>query len=144
MAENVVMSKTNRPVSEIPFLVRVLWFFIIGWELAGVWILIAWALNATIIGLPLGLWMIDRVPQVLTLKSRSGAWVVSKKSGDGRFFPNRQPSLLVRAFYFVLIGWWFSLLWAAAAWALCATIIGLPLGVMMLHALPAVTTLYQN
>jgi hypothetical protein len=34
--------------------------------------LIAWVLNASIIGLPLGLWMIDRVPQVLTLKARPG------------------------------------------------------------------------
>jgi uncharacterized membrane protein YccF (DUF307 family) len=51
---------------------------------------------------------------------------------------------VVRAIYFVLFGWWFSLLWAALAWALCATIIGLPLGVMMLHALPTVTTLHQN
>jgi uncharacterized membrane protein YccF (DUF307 family) len=137
-------TKTTRPVSEVPFIIRVLWFFIVGWELTGVWILIAWALNATIIGLPLGLWMIDRVPQVLTLKSRSGTWLVNKKDGFSRFLTHRQPSILIRAFYFVLIGWWFSLLWAGLAWALCATIIGLPLGVMMLHALPAVTTLHQN
>lgn len=144
MAENVMSTKSGRPVSEIPFLIRVIWFFIIGWELSGVWILIAWALNLTIIGLPLGLWMIDRVPQVLTLKARSGAWLVNKKNGVSQFLPKRQPSLVVRAFYFVLIGWWFSLLWAGLAWALCATIIGLPLGVMMLHALPTVTTLHQN
>lgn len=144
MADNVMSSKTGRPVSEIPFLVRVLWFFIIGWELSGVWILIAWALNATIIGLPLGLWMIDRVPQVLTLKSRSGSWLVNKKNGVSQFLPKQQPALIIRAIYFLLFGWWFSLLWAAFAWFLCATIIGLPLGVMMLHSLPTVTTLRQN
>jgi uncharacterized membrane protein YccF (DUF307 family) len=144
MAENIMTSKTSRPVSEIPFLVRVLWFFIIGWELAGVWILIAWALNATIIGLPLGLWMIDRVPQVLTLKSRSGAWLIDKKQGASQFLPKRQPSLVIRAAYFVVFGWWLSLLWAAAAWAICGTIIGLPLGIMMLHALPTVTTLHKG
>jgi len=144
MAENILSTKQGRSVSEVPFIIRVLWFFIVGWELTGAWILIAWALNATIIGLPLGLWMIDRVPQVLTLKSRSGTWVVNSKRGFSQFLPKRQPSLLVRAVYFVLVGWWFSLLWAALAWALCATIIGLPLGVMMLHALPTVTTLHQN
>lgn len=144
MGENVMSSKVSQPNREVPFLIRVLWFFIIGWELTGVWILIAWALNITIIGLPLGLWMIDRVPQVLTLKSRSGTWAVDKKSGSFQFLSKRQPSVLIRAAYFVLIGWWFSLLWAALAWALCATIIGLPLGIMMLHALPTVTTLHQN
>jgi uncharacterized membrane protein YccF (DUF307 family) len=144
MAESVMSTKARRPVNEVPFLIRVLWFFIVGWELTGVWILIAWALNATIIGLPLGLWMIDRVPQVLTLKGRSGTWLVNKKNGFSQFLPKRQPSILIRAIYFALFGWWFSLFWAALAWALCATIIGLPIGVMMLHALPTITTLHQN
>ncbi len=142
MAENIMPTKIKQ-TGEVPFIIRVLWFFIVGWELTGVWILIAWALNATIIGLPLGLWMIDRVPQILTLKSRSGAWLVNQKQGVSQYLPKKQPAILVRAVYFVLIGWWFSLLWAAMAWALCATIIGLPLGVMMLHALPTITTLYQ-
>ena len=144
MAQNIMSTKNIRPKDEVPFIIRVLWFFIFGWELTGIWILIAWALNATIIGLPLGLWMIDRVPQVLTLKSRSGAWLVDRKNGASQFMPKRQPPFLIRAVYFVLVGWWFSLLWAALAWAICGTIIGLPLGVMMLHALPMVTTLHQN
>jgi uncharacterized membrane protein YccF (DUF307 family) len=55
--------------------------------------------------------------------------------------PAAQPPFLLRAVYFVVIGWWFSLLWAAVAWLLCATILGLPLGVLMLNALPLVTTL---
>jgi uncharacterized membrane protein YccF (DUF307 family) len=143
MAENIMSTKTGRS-SDVPFIIRALWFFFVGWELTGVWILIAWALNATIIGLPLGLWMIDRVPQVLTLKSRSGVLLVDKKQGLSQYLPQRQPSIIIRAAYFVLIGWWFSLLWAALAWALCATILGLPLGVMMLHALPTVTTLHQS
>jgi uncharacterized membrane protein YccF (DUF307 family) len=137
-------TKNVQQKEEIPFIIRVLWFLIVGWELTGVWILIAWALNATIIGLPLGLWMIDRVPQVLTLKSRSGAWLVDRKSGVSQYLPKSQSSFIIRAPYFLLIGWWFSLLWAAAAWAICGTIIGLPLGIMMLHALPTVTTLHKG
>jgi uncharacterized membrane protein YccF (DUF307 family) len=80
----------------------------------------------------------------LTLKGRSGTWLVNKKNGFSQFLPKRQPSILIRAIYFALFGWWFSLFWAAVAWALCATIIGLPIGVMMLHALPTITTLHQN
>ena len=46
--------------------------------------------------------------------------------------------------YFVLIGWWFSLLWSLLAWLLCVTIIGLPLGVWMFNRLPSVTTLMNQ
>ena len=138
------MSQTIRqPVREVPFLLRVLWFFLLGWETAGIWILIAWALNLTIIGLPLGLWMIDRVPQVLTLKARSGEWVTHKGGGTHHVTPQQHPFLL-RAVYFVLVGWWFSLIWAALGYLLSVTIIGLPFGIPMLHALPAVTTLHKN
>ncbi len=136
--------KVKQPVREIPFLIRVIWFFVFGWELAGAWILIAWALNLTILGLPLGLWMIDRVPQVLTLKARPGAYVTESEDGRTRYQPARNPPFLIRALYFVVFGWWVSLLWAAVAWVLCATILFLPIGVPMLHALPFVTTLHRS
>jgi uncharacterized membrane protein YccF (DUF307 family) len=144
MSEALVLTKERRAVREIPFLLRVVWFFVLGWELTGIWILVAWALNLTIIGLPLGLWMINRIPQVLTLKARRGAWEVDLKSGRARYISLRQPNPLVRALYFLVVGWWLSLLWAIVAWLLCLTIIGLPLGVLMLHALPAVTTLQRG
>ncbi len=132
------------PVGQPPFLIRVIWFFVLGWELTGVWIIVAWILNITIIGLPLGLWMMNRVPQVLTLKSRPGAWEVDLKSGRSRYVGTRQLPWVIRLPYFVVIGWWLSLLWAALAWFLCVTIIGLPLGVLMLNRLPAVTTLQRG
>jgi uncharacterized membrane protein YccF (DUF307 family) len=144
MSQNVAVKRIKQPAGQVPFLLRVIWFFLLGWELAGVWILIAWAFNATIIGLPIGLWMIDRVPQVLTLRSRPGSWVVDLKNGRSQYRPAQQLPWLIRLPYFLLIGWWVSLIWAAIAWFFCATIIGLPLGVLMLHALPGVTTLQRG
>ena len=144
MTATITAKKVRQPVKQVPFLLRVIWFFLLGWELAGAWILIAWILNATIIGLPVGLWMINRVPQVLTLKAQSGAYELDMATGKTQFVSARQPLWLVRALYFVLIGWWFSLLWAGVAWLLCITVIGLPLGVLMLHGLPAVTTLRNS
>ena len=69
------MSRTTAVVQEpsIPFLIRVLYFFLFGWWATGVWILAAWFLNLTIVGLPLGLWMLNRVPQVLTLRVQATA-----------------------------------------------------------------------
>ena len=46
-----------------------------------------------------------------------------------------QNPFILRAIYFVLIGWWFSLIWSLLGWLLCVTIIGLPLGVLMLNRL---------
>ena len=92
MSEIVVNRKVKQPARDVPFLLRVIWFFVLGWELTGAWILVAWFLNITIIGLPLGLWMIDRVPQVLTLKARPGAWVVDVRSGRTRFVLNFIPA----------------------------------------------------
>jgi uncharacterized membrane protein YccF (DUF307 family) len=143
-AKSSATTYVQRQVREIPFLLRVIWFFVLGWELTGIWILIAWALNITVLGLPLGLWMIDRVPQVLTLKMRSGTYVVSVENGRSRFVAARQPPFIIRSLYFVLFGWWLSLIWAAVAWILCATIIGLPIGVVMLNTLPFITTLHRS
>ena len=144
MTTTAVKTRIRQPVQQLPFILRVIWFFVLGWELTGAWILVAWALNMTIIGLPLGLWMINRVPQVLTLKARSGEWETNLVTGKTRYVSAGQVPWLLRAFYFVFIGWWLSLLWAAIAWLLCITIIGLPLGILMLHSLPAVTTLQRG
>ena len=131
----------------IPFVVRVLWFFLVGWHVTLWWVLIAWFLNVTILGLPLGLWMLDRVPLVLTLRLQR-SYTVTRLS-DGRIVESwyenvPQHPWLVRAIYFVLIGWWFSLIWSLLAWLFCLTIILLPAGVLMLNRLPAVTTLMRH
>ena len=52
-------------------LVRALWFIFIGWWLTGVVSAIAWVAMVTIIGLPLGIWLINRIPTVITLRPRT-------------------------------------------------------------------------
>jgi uncharacterized membrane protein YccF (DUF307 family) len=122
-------------------ILRLLWFIIVGWWLGGIVSTVAWFLNVTIIGLPLGLWIINRLPAVMTLRPQEQSWYV--QDGVVREGVEQQP-LLVRALYFVLIGWWFSGLWMAAAYAATATIIGVPLGFWMYNRIGAVTTLYRS
>ena len=51
------------------------------------------------------------------------------------------PNLIIRAIWFFLIGWWLGLLWTLLAWAFNLTIIGLPVGAMMINAIPQIMTL---
>jgi uncharacterized membrane protein YccF (DUF307 family) len=54
-----------------------------------------------------------------------------------------QYPFLLRALYFVLIGWWFSALWMALASFVCWTIIGLPIGIWMFDGVPALVSLQR-
>ena len=130
-----------------PFILRVLWFIFIGWHVTFWWVLAAWLLNLTIIGMPLGLWMLNRVPLVLTLRTqRTYAVGETREDGAVEWHTQGVPQnpFILRAIYFILIGWWFSLIWSLLGWLLCVTIIGLPLGVLMLNRLPEVTTLMRH
>jgi uncharacterized membrane protein YccF (DUF307 family) len=121
-------------------LIRALYFVLIGWWFSAVWAVIAWVLCITIIGLPLGLFMLNRMPQVATLKpARAGVLVTP--TGEIVHLEVPQPAFLLRAIYFVLIGWWFSAIWLAVAWALHVSIIGMLVGFWMLNRVPAVVSL---
>ncbi|WP_410766003.1 YccF domain-containing protein [Haloferax sp. DFSO60] len=115
-------------------LVRALWFIFIGWWATPVVVNIAWFLNATIIGIPLGIALINLVPTVLSLKESRNL-----SAEDGR----SQHSLLVRVPYFIFVGWWLSWFWANAAAFFAVTIIGLPIAYWMFNRLPYVTSLYR-
>ncbi|WP_440988281.1 YccF domain-containing protein [Haloarchaeobius baliensis] len=116
-------------------LVRAVWFLLVGWWLTFLAINVAWFLNVTIVGIPLGVAIINRVPTLLTLKERR-----EPIDPDGG---RSQHSLVVRAVYFLLVGWWLSLLWANVAWAFAASIIGLPVAIVMFNYLPYLTSLYR-
>jgi uncharacterized membrane protein YccF (DUF307 family) len=53
----------------------------------------------------------------------------------------KQRPFLLRAIYFILIGWWFSALWLALAWALHVSIIGMVIGFWMFNRTAAIVSL---
>ena len=122
-------------MAERSLIVRALWFVLVGWWATPAVVNVAWFLNATIIGLPFGIKLINLVPTVLSLKEPRS--LTTPEAGRG------QRSLLVRGVYFVLVGWWLSWLWANVAAFLAVTIIGLPVAYWMFNRLPYVTSLYR-
>jgi uncharacterized membrane protein YccF (DUF307 family) len=116
-------------------LVRALWFLAIGWWATPIVVNTAWLLNLTVVLLPVGIKLINLVPTVLTLAEPRS--ISEPESSRG------QTSLVVRGVYFLLVGWWLSLLWANVASALAITVVGLPIAIWMLNRLPYVTSLYR-
>ena len=129
------------PVRPPNLLIRVVWFILIGWWLTGVLSAAAWALNATIVGLPLGLWIINRLPLAATLRPIESFYRIE----DGRVVSAvRQRPLLIRAVYFLLVGWWLSGLWMALAYAFLLSVVGMPIAFWMYGRIGAVTTLFRS
>ncbi|WP_224270492.1 YccF domain-containing protein [Haloprofundus salinisoli] len=116
-------------------LARALWFLLVGWWATPLVVNLAWFLTATVVLLPLGIKLTNLVPTVLSLKEPRSRSEPEAARG--------QHSLLVRAVYFVLVGWWLSWLWANVAAFLAVTIVGLPLAYWMFNRLPHVTSLYR-
>ncbi|GEM_PF-655780 len=127
-----------------PFILRALYFVFVGWWVTWLWVSFAWLFNLSIIGLPIGLLMLNLVPQVLTLEPQRTEFItVYSQTGrlSVRQVPAQSPPLLTRAIWFVLVGWWLSLLWTYVATFLCISVIGLPAGIWLFHRLPLITTL---
>lgn len=117
------------------FLVRVLWFLLVGWWFAFLWGLVAWLCCASFVLAPLGASMLNRIPWALTLKPAvDDPWT-------GRPVP--ELSWWLRAAWFVFVGWWLGLLAFKAGYLCCLSIVGMPLGIWILHRVPLLTTLKQ-
>jgi uncharacterized membrane protein YccF (DUF307 family) len=129
------------------FLLRAIWFVLVGWWLTGFVMGLAWLAGVTLIGLPITFYLANRIPTFLTLRPRREQFVlVTGADGSTRYerVETAQSPLIIRLAYFILIGWWLSAIWMGVAWFLCATIIGLPLGLMMVNRVPFIFTLHRG
>ena len=144
MSQTVIENKPSSPGC----LVRALWFYFIGLPIGLPWTIIAWVFMITIIGLPVGLWMINRLPQITTLRFKRTETVIRNQGGQTMVSTRdiHQRPFFGRALYFILIGFWFSLVWLILAWLLALVTLGfgLPLAFWMFDQAAAVTTLARH
>ena len=136
-----VVVKENRNPNII---LRFFWFILIGWWVGYIVAGFAFIFEATIIGLPLALYLFDRLPAIMTLKARSRKLEVyedSKGRLKSKELHPQQHNLLLRIIYFLLIGSWLSFVWITVALVLTVTIIGTPLAFWMVDRIPYVGSL---
>ncbi len=124
---------------------RLIWFVFIGLPIGWVCIQIGWLFMITIIGIPIGLMIFNRIPMIMTLQpdleDRYRLQLAENQVFQGN--PVQVP-LLFRLIYLILIGWWFSLIWINIGYLFSVTIIGTPIGFWMFNRLPAVIFLTRN
>jgi len=126
--------------------VRAVWFIFFGSWLGVLTLAAAHIATVTIIGIPLGFWLYNRVPSVATLRPRTQEMNV--RSVDGVTFVETsnqaQLPLWQRLLYFILVGWWLSTIWYALALVIAIGIITLPISVMMLDRIGGIATLHKH
>jgi len=112
--------------------VGVFWFLIVGWWATPLVVLGAWLANVTVVGRSLALRMANGLPVATALRD---PW---------EFTDARDPDLphpVVRAGYFLLVGWWASLLVAVAAAFTALTVVALPVAAGLLRRMFYAATL---
>ncbi len=124
-------------------LIQALWFVFIGWWLGAFAMVIAWLLNITILGLPLGMAILNNIPRILSLQPPRREILVTHSGGETRIRESSLPqrNFLLRTVYFIMIGWWWSAIWLIIAYLLCISIILIPLSLEMFRWTPFMTTL---
>ncbi|HEU0163447.1 MAG TPA: hypothetical protein VFQ54_00305 [Thermomicrobiales bacterium] len=130
---------------QVPFFLRFLWFIVVGWWLSGLFIFLGYFFSFTVIGLPVGFWFLNRVPQAQTLRMRNTEFQMHQKDGYMHFKEGRTVQLpwYYRAIYFPF-GLVLGAVWLGAAWVISLPIITLPLSVWMIDRAPTIISLQRN
>lgn len=128
-------------------LLRLAWFALAGYWLGLLAAFAAWAFNASLIGLPLGLYILNRLPQLATLYTPRRQYILISEPAEtwtAEGSELSQVAFRTRALYFLLVGWWANVLWLLAAWVLAMTLIGVPVAFWMYDCSPGVATLRRR
>ena len=127
-------------------LVRFIWWLFIGWWASGIAVSIAWIALITIIGIPAGIWIINRLPSILTLRPRTRHWSLGQdEQGRAVVAEAGRPQVAwpIRGIWFLLVGWWASAIWMGFAWMIQLTVIGIPVALLMFNRTPFIASLYR-
>jgi uncharacterized membrane protein YccF (DUF307 family) len=119
-------------------LLQLLWFVFVGWWLGLFAVVFAYFMFALVITIPLGVLVLNNLPELIAL--RPAPRLITPYGS----VEVQQYNILLRAIWFVLVGWWLTALVLALGYVLCLTIIGMPLGFVLFDIAPAALTLRRT
>ena len=119
---------------------RFIYFLAIGWWLGLFAALAGYVLCLTIIGLPVGTMLLNRLPSLVYLREAGEPCPV----GHNHRHLQEELPLLLRAFWFFVLGWSLGFMVITAGYLLAVTVIGIPLGIYLLNRVPLVMTLSRH
>jgi uncharacterized membrane protein YccF (DUF307 family) len=119
-------------------LIQVLWFVFIGWWLGSFAVTAAYFMFVFIVTIPVGIAILNNIPKIMALREPS------KLVSPYGQVNTPQHNIFLRALWFIFVGWWLSAIVMTIAYALCMTIIGLPIGFLMFDWVPGILTLRRS
>jgi len=130
---------------QVPFILRAVWFCLIGFWLSAVFILVGYLCCATLVLAPVGFWFLNRVPQAQTLRLRNTEFHATQKDGVTHLTEGhlQQVPWYYRALYFPF-GLVLGLVWLTLAWLVSLPILTLPLSIWMIDRAPTVISLQRQ
>jgi uncharacterized membrane protein YccF (DUF307 family) len=115
-----------------------LWFAFIGWWLGSFAVTAAYFMFVFIVTIPIGIAILNNIPLIMALRQPDR---VITPYGE---VSARQHNFLVRALWFIFVGWWLAAIALSVGYFLCMTIIGLPLGFVIFDMVPGLLTLRRS
>lgn len=129
------------PARRAPLSLRAAWFAVAGIALTLLWVIVAWLALISVFGRVVAIRMLDHAPEVLTL--HMGNWQPAASTTHPVPYASSSYPIPMRAVYFLLIGWWASLLWLILGYLAVLTVVGAPLAQRMFAAAPTVAYLAE-
>lgn len=119
-------------------LIQILWFAFIGWWLGSFAVSAAYVMFLLVVTIPIGITILNNIPMIMALRQP-----------DQLITPHGavsvpQHNFLLRALWFIFVGWWLAAIALSVGYFLCMTIIGLPIGFVIFDMVPTLLTLQRN
>lgn len=119
-------------------LIQILWFVFIGSWLGGVAVSAAYFMFVFIVTIPIGVAILNNIPLIMALRQPDR---LITPYGEVSV---RQHNFVVRALWFIFVGWWLAAIALSVGYFLCMTIIGLPIGFAIFDMVPGMLTLRRS
>jgi uncharacterized membrane protein YccF (DUF307 family) len=115
-----------------------LWFAFIGWWLGSFAVTAAYFMFVFIVTIPVGIAILNNIPKIMALRQPDRLITPYGEVGV------RQHNFLLRALWFIFVGWWLAAAALSVGYFLCLTIIGLPIGFVIFDMVPGLLTLRRS